>query len=360
MLARILDTPKKRIAAAAAGFLLLIGAVAAFALGGDEEAAPTTTTTTTTTVPPTTTTAAPPIVAPLTGLTGSFEGRIDRRALVVKIDNADPRARPQAGLNQADVVYEERVEGAVTRLLAVFHSNDAAPIGPVRSARSSDIPIVMALNKPLFSWSGANPSFAQAVRRAPLIDVGYDALSREYYRERGRAAPHNLMLRSSVEVMKTPGEGGGPPKQIFNFRAEGQVTERKEPVAGVRITYGSGAGSAPVEYRWNGKGWARFQKGSPHVDAAGKQVVVENVIVQFVPYKSSGVNDQFGVPIPEATTIGQGDVWVLTDGGLVPGRWRKATCEAVTTFTDLGGQPILLTPGRTWIALPPPGGAAKQ
>ena len=353
MLSRILNTPRKRLAVAIAGFVLLVGAVLAVALGGGGEEAATTTTTTEST---TTTTEQLPI-APLTGVAGDFEGREQRPALVVKIDNGEPHARPQAGLNQADVVYEERVEGAVTRFLAVFHSTDAAPIGPVRSARTSDIAIFTPLHRPFFAWSGANGTFARRIRDAAVRDVGWDALTAEYYREAGRRAPSNLMLRSSVTVLDLPAEGSTAPSPLFQYVRKGTTTAHLEGAGGVHLNFGSRAGSAPVDYRWNGKGWARSQKGTPHVDAAGKQIAPENVIVQFVDYVPTDVNDQFGNPIPEAQTIGEGEAWVFTQGGLVKGRWKKTALEAITTFTDVDGNPILLAPGRTWVALPPAGGA---
>lgn len=355
----MLDTKKQRIiAGAAAGVLLLGGIGFALTAAGDDPPPPTTTTTeatTTTTVAPTTTVPEP--VAPLTGLTGSFQGRLDRPALVVKIDNGEPKARPQAGLNQADVVYEERVEGSVTRLLAIFHSTDAAPIGPVRSARTSDIAIFTPLHRPFFAWSGANGTFAQRIRAAEIHDVGYDALVNEYYREPGRPAPDNLMLRSSVTVTDRPAEGSSPPPAIFEYRQPGQPTAHLVSTTGVAISYGTSAGSAPVEYRWNGDGWARTQKGTPHVDAQGVQVAPENVIIEFVDYRGTDVNDQFGVPIPEAQMVGEGEAWILTGGGLVKGRWLKNALGSITTYTDEEGNPILLTPGRTWVALPAPGGA---
>ena len=359
MLPKVLEPRRNRLIAGGVAVAFLVGGVAlALSSGGDEEAPPTTTTSTT--VASTTTTAkkAPPI-APLLGVTGDFGNRLKRPALVVKIDNVEPKARPQTGLNQADVVYEERVEGSVTRLLAIFHSTDSAPIGPVRSARTSDIPILMPLGRPLFAWSGANASFAQRVRSAPLVDVGYDVASSQYYRDGGRAAPSNLMLKSSADLLAAPPESSTPPPQLFQYRKRGGTTAHLEPVAGVRITYGTSAGSAPVEYRWNGKGWARWQKGTPHVDHTGLQVAPANVVIQFVQYASSGVADQFGNLIPEAQTVGEGEVWVLTKGGIVVGRWHKATYGAVTTYTDADGKPILLTPGRTWVALPQPGGGQR-
>lgn len=346
---------RNQIITASAAVLVLLGGIGAAVVvtGGP----PTTTTTTTTTAAPTTTTAPAP-VAPLTGLSGDA-ALLGRTALVVKIDNVEPKARPQAGINQADVVYEERVEGSVTRLLTIFHSTDAGPVGPVRSARTSDLGVLMTLHRPFFAWSGANNVFAARIRASNLADVGYGAASGSYYRASDRRAPDNLLLRSTAELMALPNEGSSPPPPLFVYRPAGQAPARLEPATGVRLMFGTSAGAAPVEYRWNGTGWARTQAGTPHVDAAGEQVAPPNVIVQFTEYASSGVPDQFGVPIPEAQLVGSGEAWVLTDGGIVVGRWTKTALDAPATYTDVDGNPIALTPGRTWVALPPPGGATR-
>lgn len=355
-----LSSRRNRIIAVAVGVVVILGGVAvALVAGGKDEAAPTTTTaapTTTTTVA--TTTTVPPPVAPLTGLPAD-PALIGRTALVVKMDNVEPKARPQAGLNQADVVYEERVEGSVTRLLAVFHSTDAAPVGPVRSGRTSDLGVLSALNRPYFAWSGANDFFVPIIQGANIYDVGYGVASGNYYRASDRSGPSNLMIRSTVDIMALPNEGSAPPPALFTYRQPGQVPANLEPAAGVYISYGSSGGAAPVEYRWDGQGWARFQKGTPHVDADGVQVAPANVIVQFTPYASSGVNDQFGTPIPEAQMVGEGEAWVFTNGGVVVGRWQKPSLEAVATYTDVAGAPISLTPGRTWVSLAPPGSATR-
>lgn len=354
-----MDTRKHRIIAGAAAAVALLGGVAlAVVAGGDDpEAAPATTEATTTTLAPTTTVSIP--VAPLTGLPGDA-ALLARSALVVKIDNGDPKARPQIGINEADVVYEERVEGSVTRLLAVFHSTDSAPVGPVRSARTTDIGLFTPLKHPYFAWSGANPVFAQRVRNGSMADVGYDVLSGEYFREPSRPRPENLMLRSTATIMALPNEGSTPPLPLFTYRTRsGSKTAHLEPAAGVNITYGGSAGSAPVDYRWDGGGWARFQKGTPHVDAAGRQVSPKNVIIQFVNYAPTDVTDQFGVFIPEAQLVGEGEAWVLTTGGLVQGRWIKTNIGARTQYLDVDGNPIQLSPGQTWVALPPPGAATR-
>lgn len=364
MLANLLNSTAKRVVAGVAAGLLVVGGVTFAATRGSDAkaAAPTTTEATTTTTEAPTTTAPQPI-APLTGQVGD-PARIARPALVVKIDNVEPKARPQVGINEADVVYEERVEGSVTRLLAVFHSSDSVPVGPVRSARSSDIGIISALHRPFFAWSGANATFAERVRGANIVDVGYDALSGEYFREPTRRAPDNLMLKSTATVQALPADGSAPPPALFEYRASGQQTAHVEPAEGVRVTYGAAAGGAPVEYRWNGAGWARTQAGTPHVDVGGNQVAPPNVVIQFTPYASSGVTDQLGQFIPEAQTVGEGDAWILTGGGLSPhglvqAHWSKPSLDAVTTYTDVDGNPVLLNPGRTWVALPAPGDATR-
>ena len=114
---------------------LVAAATITAACGGDDKKAapkPTTTTAPTTTAPPAET---PTSGAPLTGLAITDPAKVARPALIVKIDNA-PKGRPQEGINQADVVVEEGVEGGITRLAAIFHSQDIGEVGPIRSARS--------------------------------------------------------------------------------------------------------------------------------------------------------------------------------------------------------------------------------
>ncbi len=351
----MLDTRRRRVAAVVAAVVVVLAGIGvALAVGDDDEpsAGPASTTTSTSS-----TSAAPAVLAPLTGLPGDL-ALVGRPALVVKIDNAQA-ARPQVGINQADVVYEERVEGSVTRLLAVFHSTDSSPVGPIRSARTSDIGIVSMLNRPLFAWSGANRDFAARIRAANLLDVGYDAASGLYYRERSRRGPHNLFARGTSDLLALPHEGSAAPAPLFSYRPAGAPAAGAEAVGRVRVSFGSGAGAAPVEWSWDGEKWARTQAGTPHTDPSGAQVAAANVVVQFVAYAPTATNDQFGVPIREAQLVGEGEVWVLTGGGLVPGRWRKPSIDAVTEYLDAAGRPIALAPGRTWVELPLPGDAAR-
>src|SRR3546814_3349672 len=136
-----------------------------------------------------------------------------------------------------------------------------------------------------------------------------------YYRDAGRPGTHNLMVRSTDQIMQLPADGSSPPPPLFTYRGPDQPQPAHlEPAAGVHITYGGSAGSAPVAYRWNGAGWARTQKGTPHVDANGVQVAPANVIVQFTPYAGSDVTGQFVRPIPHAQALGEGARWASPPG----------------------------------------------
>lgn len=335
-------------------FILVLAAVmlmaAACGGGGDGEA--------TTTSKRTTTTAEPGPVAPLTGLPAEDAGRLGRPALIVKVDNA-PKGRPQAGVNAADVVIEELVEGGITRLAVVFHSADASLVGPVRSARSTDIAIAESLNNALFAYSGANAAFLELVRQAPLVDVGVGVLKDKYHRAPGRPALYNLFT-STPELYAAAPEGGGQPPAMFVYRSSGEAlgAADAEDVAGVAMEYRDKVLTA-VEWRWHAESatWHRVQNGTAHVDADGVQVAPRNVVVQFVNYRDTGYVDQSGTAVPEAELIGEGEAWILTDGKLVRGRWSKPDAGSVTAYLDSAGQPVKLTPGQTWVELPKPGTA---
>ena len=368
------------------GALVIVGGIV-FALtrsDSTESAIPETTTTTTTTTLP---------VWPLTGVPDAKASGPAHPAIVVKIDNS-PASRPQTGINEADIVYEVLVEG-ITRYALVFHSNIVDPVGPVRSARSSDINLVANLSTPLFSWSGGNAGVVGEVRNAErngiLIDASHDAASPAYYRANDRQAPHNLYVHlPQLLELKAPANQGNP-APIFNFRkvvtspsstttsSSSTTTSKKassetttttiaiptttttlpgSPTPGFSLDFGG----VNVDYVWNPatKGWSRLQVDQTHprpksstLDAAGVQVSPENVIVQFIDYGQSPSDSRS----PMALTVGSGKVLVFTDGRVVAGTWSRPSADKPTTYTATDGTPILLTPGRTWVALPRAGSA---
>lgn len=325
--------------------------------GGKKKEATTTTTTRKVT---TTTTAAP--IAPLTGVPEADAAKRARPAMIVKVDNV-PKAFPlQEGVESADVVYVEEVENGATRMAVVFQSKDDT-VGPVRSARTSDLDIAGDLHNPYFCFSGANGGVLRMVRSGPMIDMGVDRAeaTRVYTRNQRGTGLHRFFLPTK-EIYDVGRPGAQTPPQLFTYRAKTDAATG-EAATGISLSYGGGKATT-VAYTWNAaaKGWQRAQNGAAHVMADSKaRITPKNVIVQFTPYTASAFVDITGSRSPEAELVGSGDAWVFTDGKLVRGHWSRPARDQVTTYTDAGGKPIGLTPGQTFVELiPAPGSFLGQ
>ena len=327
---------------------LALSLVAAACGGGGDTAAPTTTT-----VAEATTTTLPPEPAFLTGLPQHDPDEQDRPALTIKVDNA-PAARPQAGLEAADVVFEEVVEGGVVRFMAVFHSRDADSVGPVRSVRPVDAEIVTPI-KGLFAFSGGAPQFERLIKKAPVTLVDWDSLTDAYTLRKGRPAPHNLFT-STAELYKGAKKSATPPPPLFTFLPTGQpfAVAGGSPLTSFGVQMG---GRTKAEWEWDdGVGvWRRVTNGTPHTVDSGEQLGFTNLIVQFVRYTDTTSRDSAGFAVPTAKVIGKGEAWVLAGGRLVKATWEKKSASAITTYNDSANLPVTLTPGTTWVALAPIG-----
>ena len=308
---------------------------------GDNATSDTVATTTTIAEATTTTTTIPPILAPLTGLT--VDALITRPALAVKIDN-HPKARPQWGLNQADIVYEENVE-MLTRFAAVFHTNYSDPVGPIRSGRKQDIDLLEPLNAPLFAWSGGNTEVTKLIRASNMIDLSVSVAFEKggYRREGSRSAPHNLIADTSKLWTLAP-EGAQPPPAQFVYRASDEsIPPTALETGGVKISMDG----VRVMWEWSTE-FSRFlrsQDDKPHVDVDDVRVNAANVVVLYVQYGKSGYS-------PVAKTKGSGEAWVFTAGKLFQGTWERADAAKPFTLKDTAGNIIKLTPGNTWVELP--------
>jgi len=270
-----------------------------------------------------------------------------RPALVVKIDN-NAAARPQNGLNAADLVFEEIVE-AGTRFAAVFQSQGADPVGPIRSGRTQDIDLLGSLNKPLFAWSGGNRNVSNAISASDLVDVGAPINSAYraggYYRSE-RAAPHDLYAQTSGLWTLVPLYAGPPPQQYTYRAADDPIAG--EPSSGVDVdmdgfaigwTYDASRGL-----------YLRTHGGAPHNDATSGQISTNNVIILGVQYLPSPADARS----PEAQTIGYGEALVFSGGKVVKGTWDRSERLMSFQLKDVDGNVIALTPGRTWIELARP------
>lgn len=285
-------------------------------------------------VPPT-----PSPVSPFTGLPTDLGAPV----LVVKIDNA-AAARPQRGLEQADLVYFEPVEGGLSRLLAVFQSQVPPAVGPVRSTRASDVELLANFGRPALAFSGAAASVGALVAGAPLLDVSELERPGNYYRDRRRRMPHNLF--GDANLLR---QGGTPPRDIgFRF---GSPMPAGRPVAETVVRYPAtsiGVQWVPAESRW-----VFSMDGKPLASASGPRPGAGTVVLQRVAVRDAGVRDAKGSPSPFAATVGAGEVVVLRDGLAFAGNWSRPTPDAMTTFTLSDGSPLMFAPGPVWVVLVP-------
>jgi hypothetical protein len=307
---------------------------------------PSTTEAPTTTEEATTTTEAAGPVYPLTGLPVTDPVAAERPALVVKIDN-NKAARPQSGLNEADIVFEEIVE-VQTRFAAVFHSTGSDPVGPIRSGRTQDIDLLGSLDRPLFVWSGGNRNVTRAIEESDLVDlsaqknVNYQGGG--FFRYDQRKSPHNLYAQTSMLWTLAPADAAAPPQQ-FQYLAEGDdpagdpASGATGDMDGLAITWTHDPATDL---------YARTSAGAPHLDAlSGGQVTTANVVVMEVVYRPSPADARS----PEAQTIGSGKAIVFTGGKVVTGTWTRTDRLSPVVLTSADGEQILLTPGRTWVEL---------
>ena len=289
----------------------------------------------------------PGVLFPLTGLAVTDSSIASRPALAVKIDN-HPIARPQTGLNKADIVFEENVEGT-TRFIAVFHSEGSDPVGPIRSGRTQDIDLLLSFNKPLFAWSGGNASVTRAVNSSALVNVGQSASKGKggYFRSPYKKVPHNLYAQTKDLWTLAP-EGAGPPPVQFTFRGDSDARPATStPLDGAKVTMTG----LKVYWKWDAgqNNFVRSTENSrrqlePHV-SDDVQVNAKNVIVFYATYERSAADKNS----PHAVTVGKGTGFVLTNGGLIEMKWERANAQSPFIFTDTAGAVIRMTPGRTWI-----------
>jgi hypothetical protein len=291
----------------------------------------------------TTTTVPPPPVAPETGLPDPSGQSLTRPALWVKIENLD-EARPQSGLNVADVVYEQVTEGDITRFIALFNSQIPDVLGPIRSVRVMDADVVTPLGG-IFVYSGGIPETVAVINAAPVNTVDESKAGDAMFRDNSRQAPHNLYGRGPGLVAL--GGQPVPPPPLFQYLSGTQ----KFPGDGV-IAFNVGFASGfDVNYAYDPttNTFKRSTENTPFVDASGEQIAPTNVVVQFV---GCCVDGNEGA---RYQTVGSGEAWVFSSGKLVKGTWQRSDRSQVTKFLDAAGQPIKLTPGRTWVEFAPAG-----
>ena len=294
-----------------------------------------------------------PDPCPLTGKVRGDEGPPDRPVLAVKVENTRD-AYPLAGLERADVIYEEPVEGGISRFAALFQCRDAGRVGPVRSARTTDPKILLQLSdQPILAFSGAHPKVTAALEDADLVQLTETSGNVAYERDDARSAPHNLFVatRPLFRLATEAGVDVSAPPALFPFDEDVPTPSKRRSSAAVAFS-----SSNVVEWAWDGDRWVRQLDGAPMLTEGGAEIAVDNVVIQEVVVTESDILDVAGFPSPEVELLGEGRAWVLRDGRLVVGRWRRESLGDVTVFETRAGEEIALAPGTTFVELMPKDG----
>ena len=313
---------------------------------------PAATGTPTTTGTPTLTATSTPTATQTAVPTVAFFRTFDYQPLAIMIEN-HPDARPQTGLNEADVVYEAVAEGGITRFLAVYaNGRPNVVVGPVRSARHYYVYWAQEYNA-IYVHIGASPQGYNAVNATGIttIDAIYGEGGDAFWRIAERLAPHNLYA-STKALWSWVKSGGKGQLAGLQFKADSPQTGASQ----LAVTYPDGY-RVGYEYVPTTNSYLRYMDRVPHVDASdGVQYSPKNVIVQVMAAWLIRGDDKGRM---DMQVVGGGKAYIFTDGRAIKGSWSKASLHDVTHFYDADGKPVLLNAGQTWIEVLPTEGSVS-
>ena len=292
-----------------------------------------------------------PVRWPLTGVEAlSAEEVAGTRIVAVKIENS-PAARPQTNLDQADIVYEALTEGGITRFNALFHSRTPDDIGPVRSARPSDIQLVPQYSA-LFANSGANTTVLRRLRSSGIENLDHGGTGAAYWRVRGRSAPHNLHVNITRirEAALARGYAATQTVDALVFSPSVDPAHGPSVTSGVTVPF-SPQNRVDWSYVPDENVYLRENNGQPHVDRSGEQYRARNVVVMWAQTSATGPAGIGGRTL-EISLVGSNRVSVFRDGVRIDGTW-EASADKPPVFRDAEGRIVRLGPGVTWFQVVP-------
>ncbi|WP_199547814.1 DUF3048 domain-containing protein [Streptomyces sp. N35] len=276
-------------------------------------------------------------ISPYTGLMAK-QGPV----LAVKFDNAR-RARPHHNLDKADLVYVEKVEGGMSRLMGMYSSQIPKSLGPVRSARESDVELLKQFGRPALAYSGVRSALHKYLKNSPIYVRSHGSLPRAYFRAPGRSAPHNLFVNPAKILKSAP--GAWKPTDIgFRF---GPAPKGGTPMAQRTVRYAS----ASHTFRWSPakKRWYVSFDGAPARLSDGRQMSARTIVIQKVHMPPSKYRDVNGAVTPYIKTVGQGWATVLRDGKAYKSWWMRPNAKSGTKFIQKGGKPMPFAQGQVWV-----------
>ena len=270
--------------------------------------------------------------------------------LVVKIDDT-ANARPQVGLEFADVIYIEQVEGGLTRLAAVFSSSIPPRIGPVRSARISDIELFAQYGHVAFAYSGAQRKLLSVIAAANFSDVGAMRRGPTYYEtDPNRIQPYAMFLNAQLLMANEAAKS----TVIDTAKNVGWNFSKNLENEGFEITNATIHWPAQrYSAQWDAtrNRWLLSVNSIPDVSNLGKELGPTTLVIQIVSITPSEYGDKFGGNTPFSQTVGTGKAYVLRDGNVIQATWNRMDALSPTTWVDTTGAEIKFAPGQIWVAL---------
>ena len=282
-------------------------------------------------------------VCPLTGLPAPGGQVPQRPALAFKVDNY-PTARPQSGLENADVVFEEPVEGGITRFVAIFQCpgqpGRTNPLGPGRRCAILD-----QLSKPLFVHAGGINPVIGIIESSNLINEDVFTHASIVQHPSGRYAPYDTYASTAAAWALDSGDTT-PPAPLYTYAA---TAPAGTPVGSVHIPF---SGTNDNTWTWSpfNNLWLLSIGGAPeNVADGGTRIGVANIVVQTVhiTYGPWLENSEGGLEV-QAQLTGSGPLAVFRNGEEIAGTWQRAALGDTTSLVATNGSPIALAPGKTW------------
>ena len=270
-----------------------------------------------------------------------------RPAVAIKVEN-DPAARPLSGLENADVVYEEVVEGGITRFMAIYHCGESKRVGSVRSARFDDPKIALPFTR-ILAFSGSNTIVGRELKRQGIRTLVEGMKGTAFYRvPPGSPSVHSVFADTEKLRDFAPRKTTPPNTKVF---PRGDLPDGLRKASSVKINF---ARQNTVEYRWKNGSWLRFEGGAKFMTRGHGQIAVPNLLIQEVEVDNSNkIVDVGGNPSPDINLLGKGRAVLFREGTAQVGEWDIAEEAGPPSFTSNSGREFSFADGPVWVELVP-------
>jgi len=265
---------------------------------------------------------------------------LDNIAFFAIIENSLD-ARPQSGLNAADIVYETMAEGGIPRFIALFQKEASVKIGPIRSARVYFLYISKEYNLP-FAYCGGSQEALNEINNDNLMSMNEMTYGSTYLRDNSRKVPHNLYTSTAklTELIKRKNYVK-PPTVKLKFDKSYWNTSSLSSGTNVLLKMNR---YYSTSYTYKDELYLKSMDGKSSINKEDKlPLAIKNVVLQITSIKIQADGNHLDIAL-----VGSGDGYVISNGKSVKMHWTKKNAASQTLLTDDSGKELPLNPGKTW------------